>query len=105
VSDAGIGLIRTAAENARSLRSQLVKILNVPQRVRLRYSLACGLVSEHFEQPICPCYTIRTKKEGPYLGSGFLPEEERSVQPRDGDGHEFDRQQQSAHNGIRCGGR
>jgi hypothetical protein len=37
--------------------------------------------------------------------SGFLPEEERSVQPRDGDGDEFDCQQQSAHHGIRCGGR
>ena len=33
---------------------------------------------------------------------GFLPEEERSIQPGDGDGDEFDRQQQSAHDGIRC---
>jgi hypothetical protein len=32
--------------------------------------------------------------------SGFLPEEERSIQPGDGDGDEFDRQQQSAHDGI-----
>ena len=30
----------------------------------------------------------------------FLPEEERSIQPGDGDGDEFDRQQQSAHDGI-----
>ena len=35
----------------------------------------------------------------------FLPEEERSVKSRDGDGDEFDRQQQSAYNGVRCGGR
>ena len=32
---------------------------------------------------------------------GCLSEEERSVQPCDGDGHEFDRQQQSAHDGVR----
>ena len=31
---------------------------------------------------------------------GFLPEEERSIQPGDGDGDELDRQQQSAHDGI-----
>jgi hypothetical protein len=36
---------------------------------------------------------------------GFLPEEERSIEPGDGDGDEFDRQQQSAYNGVRCGGR
>ena len=36
---------------------------------------------------------------------GFLPEEERSIQPGDGNGDEFDRQQQSAHNGVQCGGR
>jgi len=33
---------------------------------------------------------------------GFLPEEERTVQPGDGDGHEFDRQEQSAYDGIGC---
>jgi hypothetical protein len=27
------------------------KILTVPQRVRLRFLLACGLVFGHFEQP------------------------------------------------------
>ncbi len=32
----------------------------------------------------------------------FLPEEERSIQPGDGDGDEFDRQQQSAHDGFGC---
>jgi len=37
------------------------------------------------------------------VDSEFFPEEERSVQPRDGDGDEFDRQQQSAHDGV--GGR
>jgi hypothetical protein len=26
-------------------------ILNVPQKVRLRLLLACGLVRDHFEQP------------------------------------------------------
>jgi hypothetical protein len=35
----------------------------------------------------------------------FLSEEERSIHSRDGNGDEFDRQQQSAHNGVRCGGR
>ncbi len=30
----------------------------------------------------------------------FLPEEERSIQSGDGDGDEFDRQQQSAHDCI-----
>ena len=30
----------------------------------------------------------------------FLPEEERSIQPRDGDGDEFNRQQQPAHNSF-----
>jgi hypothetical protein len=31
----------------------------------------------------------------------FLPKEKRPVQPCDGDGDEFDRQQQSAHDGVR----
>ena len=35
----------------------------------------------------------------------FLPEEERSIKPGDGDGDEFDRQQQPAYDGVRCGGR
>ena len=35
----------------------------------------------------------------------FLTEEERTIKPRDGDGDEFDRQQQSAHDGVRRGGR
>ena len=30
----------------------------------------------------------------------FLPEEERSVKPRDGDGDKFNRQQQSAHDSF-----
>ena len=30
----------------------------------------------------------------------FLPEEKRSIQPRDGDGDEFNRQQQSAHDSF-----
>jgi len=32
----------------------------------------------------------------------FLPEEERAVESRDGDCDEFDRQQQSAYDGIGC---
>ena len=32
----------------------------------------------------------------------FLPEEERTIQPGDGDGDEFNRQQQSAHDGFGC---
>ena len=32
----------------------------------------------------------------------FFPEEERSIESRDGDGDEFDRQQQSAYDGIGC---
>jgi hypothetical protein len=30
------------------------EILNVPQRVRLRFLLVCGLVRGHFEQPDDP---------------------------------------------------
>jgi hypothetical protein len=33
-----------AAEKGHQLRSRLKTILNVPQRVRLRFFLACGLV-------------------------------------------------------------
>jgi hypothetical protein len=33
----------TAAENGPQLRSRVETILNVPQRVRLRSFLACGL--------------------------------------------------------------
>ena len=92
----------------------------VPQRLRLRFLLAYGLAweearvsatgrvgekGEHFEQPLSPRSKFRTKIEISFLGSGFLPEEERSVQPGDGDGDEFDRQQKAAHNGVRCGGR
>jgi len=31
----------------------------------------------------------------------FFSEEERSVEPRDGDGNEFDRQEEPAHDGVR----
>jgi hypothetical protein len=31
------------AEKVRQQRSRLIEILNVPQRVRLRFRLACGL--------------------------------------------------------------
>ena len=40
-----------AAEKGPQLRSRFDKILNVPQRVRLRFSLTCGLVGRLFEQP------------------------------------------------------
>ena len=39
------------AENASQLRSRLETILNVPQRVRLRFFLAGGLVGRRFEHP------------------------------------------------------
>ena len=40
-----------AAEKVRQRRSRIVQILNVPQRVRLRSSLAEALLDGHFEQP------------------------------------------------------
>jgi hypothetical protein len=40
-----------AAEKVRQRRSRIVQILNVPQRVRLRSSLAAALLDELFEQP------------------------------------------------------
>jgi hypothetical protein len=103
------------------LRSRLVEILNgtqPPQRLRFlhAYGLAweearvnatgrVGEKGEHFEQPLSLRSKFRTKIEISFLGSGFLPEEERSVQPGDCYGDEFDRQQKAAHNGVRCGGR
>jgi len=121
VSDVSPRLILAAAENGLQLRSRLEQILNVAKRLRLRCSLACGLAWEearvsatgrvgekgrHFEQPISLCIKNQDKREIPFLDSGFfLPEEERSVQPGNGDGDEFDRQQQSAHNGVQCGRR
>jgi hypothetical protein len=41
-----------AAEKVRQRRSRIVQILNVPQRVRLRSSLAAALLDELFEQPV-----------------------------------------------------
>ena len=41
---------REAVENNRQLRSRIVQILNVPQRVRLRSSLAAALPDGRFEQ-------------------------------------------------------
>ena len=43
--------ILTAAENAAQLRSRLERILNVPQRVRLRGVRRLGLAGQRFEQP------------------------------------------------------
>ena len=40
-----------AAEKVRQHRSRIVQILNVPQRVHLRSSLAAALLDGHFEQP------------------------------------------------------
>ena len=42
---------RQAAEKVRQHRSRIVQILNVPQRVRLRSSLAAALLDELFELP------------------------------------------------------
>jgi len=39
------------AEKARQRRSRIVQILNVPQRARLRSSLAAALLSGLFEHP------------------------------------------------------
>ena len=39
------------AEKDLQLRSRIEKILNVPQRVRLRFFLCCGLAGGLFEQP------------------------------------------------------
>ena len=36
------------AEKVRQRRSRLIEILNVPQRVRLRFRLACGLAGQTF---------------------------------------------------------
>ena len=41
-------LLGQDAEKARQLRSRLIEILNVPQRVRLRFRLACGLAGRPF---------------------------------------------------------
>ncbi len=40
--------VQQDAEKARQLRSQLIEILNVPPRVRLRFRLACGLAGRPF---------------------------------------------------------
>src|SRR6185503_5001043 len=42
----------TAAETAFQRRSHVETILNVPQRVRLRLFLPCGLAGRLFEQPV-----------------------------------------------------
>jgi hypothetical protein len=39
------------AETVRQRRSRFVQILNVPQRVRFRSSLAAAALSGHFEHP------------------------------------------------------
>ena len=43
--------VRQDAEKARQLRSRLIEILNVPQRVRLRFRFTCGLADSLFEHP------------------------------------------------------
>src|SRR5690242_13231113 len=39
------------AENGLQLRSRLKRILNVAQRLRLRFSFGYGVVGNHFEHP------------------------------------------------------
>ena len=46
------GLRVADAENAGQLRSRFKTILNVPQRVRLRLFLVCGLAGQRFEHPL-----------------------------------------------------
>ncbi len=43
--------VLTAAENAAQRRSRLERILDVPQRVRLRCVRRLGLAGQRFEQP------------------------------------------------------
>ena len=43
---------RRDAEKAHQLRSRIVQTFNVPQRVRLRLSLAATLLDELFEHPV-----------------------------------------------------
>ncbi len=65
-----------AAEKVRQRRSRVVQILNVPQRVRLRSSLAAALLDGLFEQPARVCrarcifsqHTLRRVQ-----GRGFFP--------------------------------
>ena len=64
-----------------------------------------ALLAEHFEQPPSPRIQNLVKERNPAPDSGFASEEKRSIQAGDGDSDEFDRQQQSAHNGVRGRGR
>jgi len=43
-----------AAEKVRQRRSRLIEILNVPQRVRIRFRLACGLAGRPFWAACAP---------------------------------------------------
>jgi hypothetical protein len=53
---------RQAAEKVRQRRSRIVQILNVPQRVRFRSSLAAALLDGLFEQPASRTCDITIRK-------------------------------------------
>mgnify|MGYP001582117684 CR=1 FL=1 len=50
-NDGRVFLCGQDAETVRQRRSRIVQILNVPQRVRLRSSLAVALLDSLFEHP------------------------------------------------------
>jgi hypothetical protein len=60
------------AEKVRQRRSRIVQILNVPQRVRLRSSLAAALLNGLFEHP---ARDVAVRRELPKL-LGIVSEED-----------------------------
>ncbi len=105
------------AQKTRSARPQRVKGRGGTRRTSwgrspIQWILANGKtppalpLSENLNRYVEGLNDARTKLAGFFsILLRFLPEKERSIEPRDGDGDEFDCQQQSAHHGIRCGGR
>ena len=70
--------------------------------------LVCFVYLVHLVYPVSlvqPNKQDKPNKPNKQAPLGFLPEEERAVEPCNGDGDEFNRQQQPAHNGVQCGGR
>ena len=67
------------AEKVRQLRSRIVQILNVPQRVRLRSSLAAALLDGLFEHP-AGVFCIRSR----LAGSGGMAKSRRELEGLNG---------------------